>query len=216
MRTIELKQAIKIALHQLHSLIQSENQPNIKYAKLDTLSIDNSLIQDNPVQTYFEKSIVLVDANLKKEKNSFMPDFSVNVFNGTNNYPNSDNYFGYQLGIGLPLLSGGQRSKLKAEKLSVKISENLRQNFNIKSQNNLDALKLELQNAKIAIDTYNNSGSELADEIIKVAEKKYFAGDINFVNFSQSIENATEIKLNYLDNLTRYNSTVLEINYITK
>jgi hypothetical protein len=40
-------------------------------------------------------------------------------------------------------------------------------------------------------------------------------GEIDFFQYIQSLENAYEIKLSYLDNLNLYNQTVININYLT-
>ncbi len=40
-------------------------------------------------------------------------------------------------------------------------------------------------------------------------------GEINFFQYIQSIENAFEIFLDYLQNLNAYNQTVIKLNYLT-
>ena len=51
--------------------------------------------------------------------------------------------------------------------------------------------------------------------IIKTAEQSFKHGEIDFFQYIQSIETATEIQLTYLDNLNKYNQTVIAINYLT-
>jgi cobalt-zinc-cadmium resistance protein CzcA len=58
-------------------------------------------------------------------------------------------------------------------------------------------------------------GSRLAAEIYRTAQKSYQNGDIDFFQFILSLETATGIELNYLDNLAGYNRIVLELNYLT-
>jgi cobalt-zinc-cadmium resistance protein CzcA len=60
---------------------------------------------------------------------------------------------------------------------------------------------------------YNESGRTLSDEIIKTAEKSYRNGEIDFFQYIQSLENATTIQLDYLDNLLEYNRAYLELHY---
>ena len=50
---------------------------------------------------------------------------------------------------------------------------------------------------------------------LKTARISYDSGEINFFQYIQSIENALEILLDYLNNLNDYNQIVLEINYLT-
>ena len=66
-----------------------------------------------------------------------------------------------------------------------------------------------------SISYYEQTGKQLAAELIRFAEKSYVAGEIDFFRFVQSVESAVEIELNYLDNLSNYNEMVLEINFLT-
>jgi cobalt-zinc-cadmium resistance protein CzcA len=40
-------------------------------------------------------------------------------------------------------------------------------------------------------------------------------GEIDFFRFVMSIENALELKINYLENVAKFNQVALEINYLT-
>ena len=42
----------------------------------------------------------------------------------------------------------------------------------------------------------------------------YKHGEIDFFQYIQSLENATIIQVDYLDNVLRYNQTQLEIQYL--
>jgi hypothetical protein len=54
----------------------------------------------------------------------------------------------------------------------------------------------------------------LHDEIIRAAFKSYQSGEIDLFKFTNSYENAVQIKLDYLDNVFRYNSIILEQKYL--
>ena len=54
-----------------------------------------------------------------------------------------------------------------------------------------------------------------SEEIIKTAERTFKEGEIDFFQYIQSIETATEIELTYLNNINAYNQTVIAINYLT-
>ena len=62
---------------------------------------------------------------------------------------------------------------------------------------------------------YQEEGEQLSQEIFKTAKISYESGEINFFQYIQSMENALEILLDYLNNLNTYNQIVLEINYLT-
>ena len=72
----------------------------------------------------------------------------------------------------------------------------------------------ELAKYQEAINYYNQFGKKLSDEIIKVGNMSYKHGEIDFFQYIQSLENATIIQVDYLDNVLRYNQTQLEIQYL--
>ncbi|HOT65583.1 MAG TPA: TolC family protein, partial [Dysgonamonadaceae bacterium] len=57
-------------------------------------------------------------------------------------------------------------------------------------------------------------GKHISDELIKFAQRSYDVGEIDFFRYIQSIENASDIRLEYLDNLASYNQTAIELNYL--
>jgi cobalt-zinc-cadmium resistance protein CzcA len=73
----------------------------------------------------------------------------------------------------------------------------------------------KLQQHDEAITYYETQGKTLSEEIIKTAERTFKEGEIDFFQYIQSIETATEIELTYLNNINAYNQTVIAINYLT-
>ena len=88
------------------------------------------------------------------------------------------------------------------------------ENYKIHYQNKVNELQSELKKYEEAIQYYEKNGKELSGEIIRSAEKSYQSGSIDFFRLVQSIENAIQIQLDYLDNLSAFNRIVLEINYL--
>ena len=76
-------------------------------------------------------------------------------------------------------------------------------------------LLARLESFDKALRFYDREGRQLARSIITSSEKAYQAGEIDFLQYILSLENAKNIDKNYLDNLIQYNWTALEINYLT-
>jgi len=155
------------------------------------------------------------DAMLKVERNRLLPDLSLSYFNGTNNFAISKNYQGFQVGLGLPLFFGEQRAKIKANQVALTINSEMQAQYftAIKAKNN--ELNAELLKYKGMIDSYFDTGKTLSDQIIASSQKSYELGEIDFFRLVLSLENALELKINYLDNVAKYNQVALEINYLT-
>jgi cobalt-zinc-cadmium resistance protein CzcA len=55
----------------------------------------------------------------------------------------------------------------------------------------------------------------LASKLASSANTAYKEGEIGYVAFITSLEQAMEIKISYLAKLNSYNQTIIKINYLT-
>ena len=94
----------------------------------------------------------------------------------------------------------------------------------IQQQANNERIKLEelqkqlltqLSRHDKALQFYDQEGRQLAQEIVTASSKAFQAGEIDFLQFILSLENANNVDRNYLDNLIQYNWTVLDVNYLS-
>ena len=108
-----------------------------------------------------------------------------------------------------------QRAKVKARRYAWESTVTLQANYIHLYENKVSELMSELEKYRESIQYYEQTGKHLADQLIRSAQENYSAGEIDFFKFAQSMDNAIEIELNYLDNLFQYNTLVLEINYMT-
>jgi cobalt-zinc-cadmium resistance protein CzcA len=72
----------------------------------------------------------------------------------------------------------------------------------------------DLKRYKRTLDYYDTNGKALTEELITHASRAFEEGEIDFLQYVQLLEQAGDIKINYLDNLLMYNQTILETNYI--
>ena len=155
------------------------------------------------------------DAYLKVEKNRLLPDITLGYFNGTNSYTGSQNYQGFEIGLGIPLFFGEQKAKIKAGKLASEAAGYLQGNYTREYKSTVSEMKNNLEKFNISMNYYANTGRLISAELIRSANISFSTGEIDFFRLVQSIESAMEIEINYLNDLKNYNSIVLDINYLT-
>ncbi|MFN8255837.1 MAG: CusA/CzcA family heavy metal efflux RND transporter [Bacteroidales bacterium] len=211
----EIKSNIEIAYQKLNSLIQSDSLYSVGFTELTELEPMPVNIENEPGLQIMKENIFISTELAKLEKQKYLPDINIGIFNGSNKQSGSRNYTGYEFGIGIPLFFGDQKAKVKQSKIGMSIAENQFDNYTRQINNKVFELNARLIRYKKLIDDYNQNNNQLSNEILKSAEVSFRIGEINFYQYIQSIENATEIKINYLDNLYQYNSIVLELNYLT-
>ena len=185
----------------------------IKKEPLQKLGIQPSSINDNVGLLYFKETKDFYEAKKQQEKQSLLPDISVEYLHGINEGI-SKNFVGYQLGLKIPLLFGGNSSKIKASKIAQDIVEEKKQDYQSKWLAEQESLMAKLQQYNEEITYYETQGKHLSEEIIKTAERTLKEGEIDFFQYIQSIETSKDIEMNYLDNLNAYNQTIIVINYL--
>jgi len=197
----QLKKVVQVDAFQINTTISEK-------LELETISkVDNVGLQ------YYDNSIAYYDAVSKKEKQNLLPDLSVEYFQGSNSTINN-NIKGYQLGLKIPLLFGGTSSKIKASKIAKEIIAEQKDNYKTAFNAAHNSLLAQLEQYASAVNYYETQGKLLASEILKTATRSFKHGEIDFFQYIQSIENAKEIELTYLENLNNYNQTIIAINYL--
>ncbi len=215
-KLIQIKYDLDNAYQKIKALMQYEADFTIAVENLNLVQLDDLNISSN---TDFQ--IMKLQAEYQKtaytlEKHKLLPDISVNYFVGSNQYANADNYYGFQVGLALPLFFGEQSARIKSNKIAIDVEENLNSYFYSTLKAAYSELKNELQKYRTNIDYFNASGKSLSNEIMRTSQRSYQEGEIDYFQLLLSTENALNIMLDHLDNVWKYNQTALEINYLTK
>ncbi|MDY0780974.1 CusA/CzcA family heavy metal efflux RND transporter [Tenacibaculum sp. IB213877] len=208
----QMQQEMVSSYEQLKKVVQVDTL-SVAEVPLEKLSLKALSTNENVGLQYFEEYKNYFNTLHKQEKQQLMPDLSAEYFQGSNSGIN-ENFIGYQFGIKIPLLFGGKSSKIKASKIAKQIAEEQQNDYKIKLSAEYNKLYAQLQQYQQALDYYETQGKQLSEEIIKTAERSFKHGEIDFFQYIQSLENATDIELNYLETLHKYNQTVISINYL--
>ncbi|MCF6185562.1 MAG: efflux RND transporter permease subunit, partial [Bacteroidales bacterium] len=137
-----------------------------------------------------KKNIELNNSILKTEKRNMLPDISISIFNGTNNYSGSQNYIGYGAGVAIPLFFGSQKSKIKAARINTEMAKEQNLIYKISLETKIAGLNSQISKLKSETEYYDKTGKQLASEILKNADLSYKNGEIDYFKYIMSIENA--------------------------
>ena len=187
-------------------LVSGIDPQRIILAPLDTAG--------HPVLNYYADAIELSDRQLNLEKQRLLPDLNASVFNGTNSGAGVNSYSGFQVGVGIPLWFGSQKSHIASAKIGSAILESESENYKIQLASRYQALQSDLRQFAEGLKYYETIGKRLSEETLFHATQAFQGGEINFLQYTQLLDNAKSIETNYLNNLFQYNMTVLEANYL--
>jgi cobalt-zinc-cadmium resistance protein CzcA len=199
---------------QLQALLQSEEKTVIKTAKLIPLISLEKNSNKAIYNSYFEAITKSNKSNENLQKQQYLPDINLEYFQG-NNSGLSNSLNGFQVGLSVPILFGGTKTKTQVAKIESQSWEQQKQNELTKIDKYIAQKNEELLKYNEAIKYYNEYGEKLAKEIIKVANMSYKHGEIDFFQYITSLENATTIQVDYLENVFYYNRTQFDLQYLT-
>jgi len=162
------------------------------------------------------------------ERSRFMPDLTVGYFNQSLNGPNQDingnpvtftsgdRFTGFQVGVAIPIFGvKSQTSIIKATELKKQESEaRLEATFN-ELEGRLQSLIQQYHKFQNSLDYYQLNALPQAELILTQAQKGFESGDIGYVEYTQGLNRALNIRFNYLDILNQYNQTIIQIEFIT-
>jgi cobalt-zinc-cadmium resistance protein CzcA len=153
------------------------------------------------------------DMKVNLEKKSFLPDLNIEYFRG-NNSGISQSLYGFQVGIAIPLLFTEKVAQVKVIKLEREKWEQEKENQNTVIAQYIKQQKQEILKHQEALNYYDDFGEKVAEEIIKVTDSSFLQGEIDFFQYIQSIDNATQIRLQYYEAVYQYNAAQLNLYYL--
>ena len=210
----QTKEDVLIAMEQLKTVVQSKDSLLIAEQPLEKLQLSIAALEQHPALDYYESRNNFFQAKSSLEKQSLLPDISLSYSLGSNSGL-SQNLYAYQIGLKIPLLFGGNASKIKASKIAADVSQQQAEDYKVHLNSRKVQLLNEVSKYEDALQYYETEGKSLSEEILKTANISFKNGEIDFFQYIQSLENAYEIDLQHLENLNKYNQAVIAINYLT-
>ena len=222
-----LKKDRETTLLQFNYLLNDETfftNENSNFYQMNFVNQDSDY-SGNPVilkQLEQQKSIEL--AKLKAEKSKLLPTFNIGYSNasmfGTGAddqfYDRSARFHSGMIGVGIPLFNGAQKSLIEGQKINQLIAEN---NFEVGSRNlknQYHSLFSEYEKLKNETDYYKTNGLKNAETILKTANRLYYEGEINYLEWSILTNQSLDIQNKKIDTQKLLNEKIILLNNLTE
>jgi cobalt-zinc-cadmium resistance protein CzcA len=187
---------------------------------------DTLAVSRNPLIEQFQQQEKISLQFARVQRNLLLPDLTFGYFSqsliGFQRIANQDIFFdkdkkftGYMVGFSIPLWARPQIARAKAAALNARAQhEQYREVSHGIETEYLQALQ-ELEKSNAALDYYESQANQNAELIFTQAVIAYQQGELSYLGFLQSLENALNIKTGYLSAVRKYNQVALRINYLT-
>lgn len=223
----QLKQDSVIAQLQFQLLLNTETLFQPEQTELNTLmaepaGMDSAIWQVHPMLQVLLQQRKTATAAWRLEKSRLLPELSLGYANSSikglgadDRYYNGAHRFNsVQVGVGIPIFSGGQHARIKSAYINQQIaansytteSENLRTEFGIAQE--------RYRTAKNNIAAFETQYLKNAMLINQTANKQLAAGTINFLEWVQVTNQAILIRNGYADAVRDLYESVIQLNYL--
>lgn len=184
---------------------------------------DTLNLKEHPAVKLIAQQQQIADAAIRVEKSRLLPDLSVGYNNtsikgiGADNklYNGANRFNSVQLGIGIPIFAGAQRARINSARITKQIAES---NLAVEVQNITSAYRsADIQYRKYlqTVQYFESKPLKNANLITNTANQQIAAGNINYLEWVQLINQATTLKNDYLEAVRNLNEAIIQLNYFS-
>ncbi len=214
----QIERDIEMSEEQLKALLQPEGDISIQGVTMEKQPIQyadwNQLLADHEGLNYLQLLEDRSTTSLKLSKHQFLPDLNLEYFRGYGKGDNAQQFNGYQFGLSVPLFFKSRKGHVQSQKARSDRAATEISAYEKSLQFQYLQLRAKLDKYNQAVSYYEDTGLKMADELQSLGHKSYLSGESGYLEYVQSLDNASQINLGYLDNLFEYNKVVFEINYL--
>ena len=183
-------------------------------------------LNNNPMLQYIQQQTVVTKQQAKLHKSEMLPDLFVGYqnqslqgyydINGTSDYVGRDTRFqSISVGIAIPLWYKEHTARIKSANLDMKASEAVYEQSWKNFQGKLTIWIQAYLKQEKTLGYYENNLLPQADIMLENAQMGFAEGEIDYVQFVQSVNQAIKIKNDYLNEISLYNEAVINLEMIS-
>lgn len=121
------------------------------------------------------------------------------------------NFFGFEIGVGVPLFFGATKAKVKAAKKDREVAELEMQQERREKERDYRLGYNRFQNAAKRMAYYNGENIFKAKEIVRLSTAEYESGEISYVEYANALQEAIDMGMKHADVINEYNEAALAL-----
>ncbi|MBS1580830.1 MAG: CusA/CzcA family heavy metal efflux RND transporter [Bacteroidetes bacterium] len=167
----------------------------------------------HPMLDVYQRNVDLLDRQKRVEKNRLLPDLNARVFD-QRLYGVQEEFYGYSVGIGIPLGFWSFRSRIRSADFARQAAEQEALNARLRLTSETTAAQQRLEADRQALSALEGNGLRQADELLRSAGIAYPSGEIGYIEYTALITQAIGLRDRYLGALHQYDRAVVQLNYL--
>ena len=121
------------------------------------------------------------------------------------------NFFGFEIGVGVPLFYGATKAKVKAAKKDREVAELEMQQEQREKERDYRLGYNRFQNAAKRMAYYNGENISKAKDIVRLSTAEYESGEISYVEYANALQEAIDMGMKHADVINEYNEAALAL-----
>ncbi|MBO9691297.1 MAG: TolC family protein [Chryseobacterium sp.] len=218
----QLRQELSVLGYQLQWLLNAETDFLPEDQKIYNGGLKEELSL-HPAIKVLQQQKNISEQQITLEKAKMLPGlqlaYNLNSFRGMGAddkvYNGAPQFHSVQLGVSVPVFSGGQKARVQAAKIAESVVESEIANMEFNLQNQYRKASGIYQANLDIVSQYESSELKNADIITETAKKQFLEGEINYLEFVILINQAVTLKNSYTDAVWKLNQSAIELEYLT-
>jgi len=212
--------SVQSDLHTYHQELQqwlnTEDSLAISNAQLEPLEPsskpDTGMVGQNPEFKLNQQSVKTAEARHQREQANLWP--QVEFTYQDQRVQSVPGFYGFMVGLNVPLDFWTYDGRNQAAKLKIKQRKAHLARVKNRIQSKLLQKWQQYKKYQEQVQYYQNQRLEQSDKLLDNAIKQYENGSITYPAYAQYVEQAIEIKVDYLNKLRNLNQSVVELEYL--
>lgn len=191
------------------------------------ISSEKENLNDHPQISLLEESAQIVDKKRKNSNAQYLPNIYVGYSNssfigvqnvdGVNtNFESSDRFQSFQVGLGIPLAFGSQIAKSKSYQYEKEALLKNKESALLQFEAELQSVLMKHEQLSEQLVYYQEFMLPNAQQLVQLAIVSYRAGEINYLEYLQTLETNLDTEMGYLSTINAAKQNLLHFEYLTQ
>ncbi|NPA42874.1 MAG: CusA/CzcA family heavy metal efflux RND transporter [Chlorobi bacterium] len=149
----------------------------------------------------------------KAARRNLLPDWYVSYSYGNNFLPGHSSYTAYAVGLRIPLLDGSSRARAREARWQYEEAQTAAGVQVRQAETALAGIRRDWEWWEAKLNYYRREGNDMARQLYDTARKAWEAGEIDYLHYVQTLENAMDIEKGYLEAVKGYNEALVRLRF---
>jgi cobalt-zinc-cadmium resistance protein CzcA len=207
------KQDLSISTTNFRNWLRSEKEVDVDLEKLpQPTEIENKDFANHPMVQYQNQSSEVAKAQIEVQKSQLLPQLQTGLRLQTVN--GAVPFFGYQLGMNVPLFKKSQNKKIEAAQIKVQVQASKKEAILQHLEIERGKITMQLQKQKMAMEYLEKEILTSVRSRQEFAKAAFRAGQATALEYLQSLDQGIQYEITYLEMLKEYHFFKTQLNYL--